>query len=183
MSNKWHNLNSQRNPFRDSLKIGNDNLTLWLVSPAYIHDQIHLPIPEGYEFQIVSADIKVSPFFPVIDGPIKLCSSGNIAKCVVSIIQLLYAIITLYCSRDDQITRYDYAAFGLTLIRYATMSLVNLVGNILTPHYTCFYMVRSEVMLEAERRGGQFDDIIGKIDDLGPILGNKTGLHFEGIIE
>jgi hypothetical protein len=43
------------------------------------------------------------------------------------------------------------------------MSIVNLVGNLVCPSYDALYMVRSEVMDEAEARGGKFSGIVGQI--------------------
>ena len=46
------------------------------------------------------------------------------------------------------------------------MSGLNLIANLLTPHYPTMYLVRSEVMEEAERRAGSpFHYVVGKIVD------------------
>ena len=46
------------------------------------------------------------------------------------------------------------------------MSGLNLIANLLTPHYPTMYLVRSEVMEEAERRtGSQFHYVVGEIVD------------------
>ena len=49
------------------------------------------------------------------------------------------------------------------------MSGLNLIANLLTPYYPTMYLVRSEVMNEAERRAGsQFHYVVGEIvDELG----------------
>jgi hypothetical protein len=72
-------------------------------------------------------------------------------------------VITLYRSRGDQLEQYGYAAFGLSVIQYAIMSFVNLLGNLICPDYPTLYIVRSEVMEEAEARGGRFIGTIGKL--------------------
>jgi hypothetical protein len=95
---------------------------------------------------------------------VDICNSYNGIKGLASLIQLGYAIVTLYRSRGDQIEQYGYAAFGLTVVQYAVVSVVNLLANILTPDYPALYMVRSEVMKEAEGRGGKFDGTIGEIN-------------------
>ena len=61
----------------------------------------------------------------------------------------------------DQIQRYGYAAFGLTVAPYLLMSIVNLLGTMLTPDYPCLYLVSSEVMDEAARReGARFEGMV-----------------------
>ena len=62
-----------------------------------------------------------------------IAASYSIPKAVIAIVQLGYATVTLYQSRGNQIEHYGYAAFALTVIPYAIMSLINLLGNILTP--------------------------------------------------
>ena len=66
--------------------------------------------------------------------------------------------------RGDQIQRYGYAAFGLTVASYLIMSIVNLLSNLLTPDYPTLYMVSSDAMDEALRRdGARFEGIVGTI--------------------
>ena len=66
--------------------------------------------------------------------------------------------------KGDQIQRYGYAAFGLTVMPYPIMSVVNLLGTILTPDYSVIYLVSSEAMDEARRReGSRFEGTVGVI--------------------
>ena len=44
------------------------------------------------------------------------------------------------------------------------MSFVNLIANMVTPDYPALFMVRSEVMEEAEKRGYKFDGTVGRLD-------------------
>lgn len=62
--------------------------------------------------------------------------------------QLIFASSTLYEARGDQIERYGYAAFGLTVAPYAWMSFLNLVGNLVCPQYATMYIVESSSMDE-----------------------------------
>ena len=74
--------------------------------------------------------------------------------------------VTLYQTQGDQIERYGYAAFGLTVIPYLVMSVVNLLSTILTPEYSTLYMVESLVMEEARRRdGAYFTGAVGRLDE------------------
>ncbi|KAJ6014485.1 hypothetical protein N7540_009076 [Penicillium herquei] len=43
------------------------------------------------------------------------------------------------------------------------MSVMNLVGNLVTPSYPSAYLVHTEIMDEAIKRGGHFDTIVGKL--------------------
>lgn len=47
--------------------------------------------------------------------------------------QALYAIFTLFNSHGNQIDRYGEATFGLTVVPYVVMSLLNLFANLVTP--------------------------------------------------
>ena len=67
----------------------------------------------------------------------------NLVAILVAIAQLLFAAATLFRARGDQISKYGYAAFGLTVIQYALMSLINLLGNLVCPQYPTLYLVES----------------------------------------
>ncbi|KAJ5732523.1 hypothetical protein N7493_004004 [Penicillium malachiteum] len=44
------------------------------------------------------------------------------------------------------------------------MSVMNLVGNLVTPNYPSAYLVHTEIMDEAIKRGGHFNTIVGKLE-------------------
>lgn len=44
------------------------------------------------------------------------------------------------------------------------MSLVNIIGNLLTPSYSSMYLVANDRLEEARNDGGSFDGVIGSID-------------------
>jgi hypothetical protein len=73
------------------------------------------------------------------------CSTG-LLKCATAVVQLGFACFTLYRTRSNQIEQYEYAAFGLTVIPYAVMSLINLTANLLTPEYPTLFLVHSDHM-------------------------------------
>lgn len=90
--------------------------------------------------------------------------SYNFSKGLIAIFQALYASATLYETQGDQIDRYGYAAFGLTVAPYLMMSIINLIGTVLTPEYSTVFMVESEIMKEArERNGAFFSGVVGKL--------------------
>ncbi|KAL3302029.1 nacht domain-containing protein [Colletotrichum asianum] len=110
---------------------------------------------------------------------VALSCSYNLVRVLASIIQLIFAVSTLYRTRGDQIERYGYAAFGLTVIPYAWMSLVNLVGNAICPQYDKIYVVSSRALRDlqlASKEGSQdsqtqdqnqwrVDGTVGRLED------------------
>ena len=105
-----------------------------------------------------------NPSNPDICPEVELSSNYNLPKGLIAIFQTLYASATLYQTRGDQIQRYGYAAFGLTVTPYLIMSIVNLLSTVLTPDYPCLYLVRSEIMDEAARReGAKFEGIVATL--------------------
>ena len=98
----------------------------------------------------------------------QLSSFNNFAKGLIAIFQTLYASLTLYRARGDQIQHYGYAAFGLTVVPYIVMSIINLASTILTPDYSVMYLVESEAMEEAKKReNAKFDGVVGRILEIG----------------
>jgi len=95
-----------------------------------------------------------------------LSSSYNTLSILIAIRQSAFAITTLYRSRGDQIARYGYAAFGLTVTQYAMISLVNLLGNLLCPQCPVIYLVESMEMKEARNLlNAGFEGVVGELDE------------------
>ena len=120
-------------------------------------------LPPGYAFAFVPRNTKV---FQLDDSTVTsphIYTSSNMMKVALALFQSTYASFTVYQARGDQIDRYGYAAFGLAVLPYAVMSILNLIGNLMTPDYPMLYLVASEVMEEAKLRGGQFPCVVGKI--------------------
>jgi hypothetical protein len=93
-----------------------------------------------------------------------ISSIYSFSKGVVAIFQTIYASVTLLWTKGDQINRYRYAAFGLTVTLYLMMSIVNLVGTLLNPDFPTMFLVGSEVMTEAARReGAKFEGIVATL--------------------
>ena len=105
--------------------------------------------------------------FPLSDPAGRACelsSNHNLPKGLIAIFQVLYASATLYRARGDQIQRYGYAAFGLTVAPYLVMSIVNIISAVLIPEYPTTYLVRSDAMDEALRReAAKFEGVVGTI--------------------
>lgn len=141
------------------------------IGSDYIHGQYPRPLSEGYCFQIVPNYVHVSS---IDTGVLELCNPYNFLKSAASVIQLTFAAVTLYETRGDQINKYVYAAFGLTMIPYDVMSFVNFIANMLTPDCPALYMVRSDIMSEVEARGANFDGTIGfvAVEERGEVENN-----------
>lgn len=129
-------------------------------------------LPEGYELAYVPANAIIEPVSLSGDSQdqnlvpkseFKLSSAYSFASALVSIIQIVYALTGLYRSRGNQVSKYGYAAFSFTVLPYVIMSCVNLLGNLVTPRYSTLYLVRTEMMDEASRRGGEFQGIVGNV--------------------
>ncbi|KAK4450922.1 hypothetical protein QBC34DRAFT_447894 [Podospora aff. communis PSN243] len=86
-------------------------------------------------------------------GPL-VTSSYNLAKLLIGLLQTIWAFITIYRARGNQIQQYGYAAFGLTVAPYATMSIINTIANIMTPEYPSIFVLRTDLLrgLESERK-------------------------------
>ena len=90
--------------------------------------------------------------------------SYHFPKGLLAIFQALYACATLYETRGDQIERYGYAAFGLTVAPYSVMSIINLIGAVLAHDYSTVFMVESKIIEEArQRKGACFRGAVGNL--------------------
>jgi hypothetical protein len=120
-------------------------------------------LPEGYEISILPPNAIVSANVDGESRDYHISASYNFAQITISLLQLAASSITLYKARGDQLNRYGYAAFGLTVLPYIIMSVVNLVGNLICPNYDSVYLISSPELEEARGRGGEFDGTIGKL--------------------
>ncbi|KAG4428542.1 hypothetical protein IFR05_015976 [Cadophora sp. M221] len=73
---------------------------------------------------------------------VKISCSYDLVRILVAVGQTIFAVTTLYQTRGDQVEIYGYAAFGLTVAPYATMSVVNLLGHLARPRYPSMYIVQ-----------------------------------------
>lgn len=138
-------------------------------SPLIIGDRIVHgfvgPLPRGYTLAVLPSNAVVRPD----EDEIAISSSYNRVQPILSIVQILFASATLYKSRGDQLKQYGYAAFGLTVLPYIIMSIVNLLGNVLTQDFSTLYLVRSLEMTEvierdeSEGRKSCFDGVVGSV--------------------
>ena len=92
---------------------------------------------------------------------IKLCRSKELTSAVVGIAQVIFSIITIYRTRGDQIEKYGYAAYGLSVYPYALMSVANLIKLGVCGRYPYAYVLRTATLVEAEKNGGVFSGTVG----------------------
>lgn len=104
-----------------------------------------------------------------------LSRSYNIVKIFISLVQVLFAVATLYRTHGDQVHRYGAFAPGFTTVPYAWMSLVNLIGNAICPQYNTMYMVGSSGLdhlrrrlKDAEERDRNRFGVVGEVGRLAP---------------
>lgn len=164
----------QDTPTRRPLLDHQNIITAWLTAGPLVshtmpvHGQIFLP--SGYGFKILQRPVE---FPPTLTTSIELSKSYSVVKALVSIIQLLSSIFTLYETRRLQLEQYGYVAYGFTVIPYATMTLINLFANMVTPDFPTLYMVRTETMDEAERLGGKFIGVVASVYETTVAAGHE----------
>lgn len=95
---------------------------------------------------------------------IKLASTHDVPRILFSLLQTISGGYALFKARGSQIERFGFAAFGLTVLPYMMVSIVNLIGSLLTSEYEAIYMVHSPIMDEMLSRGGLCDGIVGTIE-------------------
>ena len=117
-------------------------------------------LPEGYHLVMVPPwarfedDKDLAPFYRRMwpftcgsrrppDPHTTICSSHSLVEILISLIQFTFAMATLFRTRGDQVALYGYAAPGLTILPYAWMSLINLLGHLVRPHYDAMFIVHS----------------------------------------
>ena len=97
--------------------------------------------------------------------------STEAASAIVAIAQMIFSSITIYRTRGDQIEKYGYAAYGLTVYPYALMSLANLIKLAACGRHPFVYVLRTATLVEAERSGRVFEGAIGGLElDSGRLL-------------
>ncbi|EUC45958.1 hypothetical protein COCMIDRAFT_4900 [Bipolaris oryzae ATCC 44560] len=108
---------------------------------------------------------------------VQISCNYNVVKILASIGQTIFEAVTLYRARGDQIDRYGYASFGLTVTPYIFMSVVNLLGNLVCPTYSTIFIVRSNSL----RYPYNVDGTVGDIKDMGP-AGRRISLYASTVI-
>ena len=106
---------------------------------------------------------------------IKLCRSEELASAFVGIAQIIFASITIYRARGDQIEKYGYAAYGFSVYPYLLMSLANLIKLAVCGRYPYVYVLRTATLAEAEKDGGMFEGAVGNPREDGMAVDDSQG--------
>ena len=89
--------------------------------------------------------------------------STEVASAAIAIAQVIFSSITIYRTRGDQIEKYGYAAYGLSVYPYALMSLANLIKLAICGRYPFLYVLRTATLVEAEKKGRVFEGAVGNL--------------------
>ncbi|GAB1315901.1 hypothetical protein MFIFM68171_06111 [Madurella fahalii] len=95
-----------------------------------------------------------------------LSATYSVIQPLAAVVQTASAGITLYRTRGDQIDRYGFTAFGLTVVPYLIMSIINFFAHIAIPKYRALFVVQSDIFEEAVARSGHSTPppaIVGKL--------------------
>jgi len=122
--------------------------------PVRFHDRIfdyfhslfqHRPENTGeveYRIILVRHGLPIHPLWDGVDyRDMEIARSYSFVRGISAIAQIFFAIKALYGARGDQIDRYGYAAFGVTVIPYLWMSVLNLIAAIMQPQYPYMYLL------------------------------------------
>lgn len=120
-------------------------------------------LPTGYALSFLPSNAEVVSDLSNEGKEYVISSSKSMPRAIIAIVQVLYGSITLYRARGDQIESFGYAAFGLTVVPYVIMSIMNLIAALLMPDYPTFHVVRSYEHDEAIMLGGQIDGAVGRV--------------------
>ncbi|KDQ51952.1 hypothetical protein JAAARDRAFT_210755 [Jaapia argillacea MUCL 33604] len=136
------------------------------------HLQIHgaVILPKGYDlaYPYTNTIPEIFPFRSPRNTIAPLCHSQSWVKMAISVAQLVYSCVTIYRTRGDQLDRYGYAAFGLSVFPYTFMSLANFVCVGLAGEYSSVYVLRTAIAKEVEGRGGTISGAVGVCDAGNP---------------
>ena len=155
------NVSRLRNPFEGLETLGSRHY-------RHIHGVCRLPI--GYCLIWLPTNAKLDSSAGQDSTTRTVCSSYNIPRAIIAIVQSVSGSITLYRARGDQIQRYGYVSFGLTVVPYVVMSVVNLCSTMLVPDYPTVYIVRSQESDEAVASGGTIDGSVGRVSQMGAAI-------------
>lgn len=85
----------------------------------------------------------------------------NIIKILAALAQIAYASFQLIESSGPQIERFGYAAYQLTIIPYALMSVLNLIAALCEPEFPAMFLVRRNV-----DASGDFNEISAEVGNV-----------------
>lgn len=175
----------------ETYRFSTQNPTDAIVSQENLKLQGYCELAPGYALSCIPADMKIYPkhITKVTDSTLRtpldtsrlgdsaetrIASTHDVPRVIFSIGQTISGGYALYKARGPQIERYGFAAFGLTVIPYLLISIVNFFGALFTSEYETIFLVHSTTMDEMIERGGRLDGVIGTIH---PPIGGSLGLN------
>ena len=167
----------------ETYRFATPNPTNAIVNHERLKLQGYCELVPGYALCYIPPDMKVYPRYTsrrmtgsacrhplnnMASGPendnsavTRIASAHNVPRVLFSIGQTVSGGYALYKARGPQIERYGFAAFGLTVIPYILISIVNFFGALLTSEYETIFLVHSSIMDEMIERGGRSDGVVG----------------------
>ncbi|KAI9774086.1 MAG: hypothetical protein M1840_005179 [Geoglossum simile] len=122
-------------------------------------------LPRGYSLAYVPHDVEVRPrFYSLRQLHPTISSSINIPRILFSLLQTIAGGMSLYHTKGAQIKKWGYAAYGLTVIPYMFISVINLLGSLVSSEYGTVVLVHSRVMEEMVQRGGVVEGVVGIVE-------------------
>lgn len=161
------------------------------LDPEYVKVHGLCNMPPGFELVYVPIDIQVHPrgsprerptiwtalrnrnFHQIsksLTSSTRLASTQNAPRILFSLVQTVSGAWSLYRAQGLQIERFGYAAYGLTVLPYMIVSVINFVGSLLTKEYDMVYLVHSSIMDEMISQGGSVDGVIGSVEPPTEVL-------------
>ena len=177
----------------ETYRFSTQNPTVAIISQEDLKIQGYCELAPGYALSYIPPDMKIYPkYFTQVTDPAphtlvntfkrgdpddtRVASAHNVPRVIFSIGQTVSGGYALYKARGPQIERYGFAAFGLTVIPYILISVVNFFGAMFTSEYETVFLVHSSIMDEMVERGGRLDGVVGTIH---PPIGGSLGLTGE----
>ena len=182
--------------FVETHKFGRTSLRKSIkLDPEYVKVHGLCTLPPGYELIYVPQDVKVHSrgrpdprpdpihslrqgdfhnVFKAITSSTRLASTQNAPRILFSLSQTISGGWSLYRAQGLQIDRFGWAAYGLTVLPYMIVSVINFMGSLLTKEYDMVYLVHSCIMDEMISRGGTVDGVVGSVDPTEEDLGEST---------
>lgn len=118
------------------------------------------PIPVKDTLVALPPNAIVHPLLGGGSRKFDIAYNHNIVKVLAAIAQIAYASFQLVESSGPQIEKSGYAAYQLTIIPYAIMSLLNLLASLCEPEFPSMFLVRRNT------------DATGDFNELSAEVGN-----------
>jgi hypothetical protein len=147
-----------------------------------LHHRGNFDIPHGYTVQICPDNVlpQSRPRREIEDDAIYANYTVDIqsewpwVELIIALVQLAFAVGSLAISvaAGDTIEEYGYAAYSLTVLPYAAMSVSNWIANFTSRTYPFWYFAKTLEMSEARRRvpekKDKFEGFVGRLSQIKP---------------